>query len=121
VARSPLIIDTPIGRLYCIDLGGGAAMLMIESDGQAQTFPIDADEGKRLAQYLRPLGKPAGTTNASTKEALQELVNIYTSEEAAASSMSKAVYTAAHLGIPEGTVYTRLKRAKTLGMIPEDA
>lgn len=117
--RSPLIIDTPIGRLYCIDLGQGAAMLMIEQDGQAQTFPIDADEGRRLAQYLRPLGKPVGST-ALTKEVLQELLDAYNSDEAAAHDGSRAQYAAQQLGIPEGTVYKRLQRARALGLVPLD-
>lgn len=119
MARSPLIIDTPIGRLYAIDLGGGACMLMIEQDGQAQTFPIDSGEAKRLAQYLRPIGKPLGAST-TTAEDLQELVDLYTSDEASDHIGSKAQYVAQKLGLTEATVYTRLKRAKTLGLLPDD-
>lgn len=115
MARPPLIIDTPIGKLYAIDLGAGV-MLMIEQDGRAETFPMDETQAKHLGQYLRPLGRPVGATS---QEALQELVDIYTSDEAAAHK-SRAKYTAQVLGVPEGTVFTRLKRAKTLGMITDD-
>lgn len=90
-------------------------MLMIEQDGQAQTFPIDADEGRRLAQYLRPLGKPLGSVNAKPED-LDELARLYNSEEAAA-SRSKAGYLAQQLGVTEATIYKRLQRARQLGII----
>lgn len=94
-------------------------MLLIEQDGQAISLPLDADEAKKVGQYLRPLGKPVGSATASP-EALQDLVDLYTSEAAAAFKGPKAVYVAQQLGVTDATVYARLKRAKSLGMLADD-
>lgn len=96
-------------------------MLMIEQDGQATTFPVDSQEARRIATYLRagsPPGRPAGSPTL-TDEAMQEVVDAYNSPEAAAFNGAKARYVAQHLGITEPTVYARLKRARTAGLLSD--
>lgn len=117
MARSPLIIDTPIGRLYCIDLGSGASMLMIEQDGQAITFPIAADEARKVAQYLRPLGKPSGSASYG-EEDLKEAAAMYISDEAGEYS-SRMQYVADQLGLTRGQANSRLTRARQTGVLTQ--
>lgn len=125
MARSPLIIDTPIGRLYCIDLGGGACMLMIEQDGQAQTFPIAEDEARRIANYIRTglptmpgRGRPPGSATIDDEE-LKRVAELYTSEAAHAYEGNRASYVAEEMGLTQAQVYTRLTKARDRGYIGE--
>lgn len=117
MARPPLIIDTPMGRLYCIDLGGAAVMLMIEQDGQAQSFPLDNRQAWNLGQYLRPLGKPAGAPNL-TREHLQQVVDLYVSAEAGDYG-SRTLYVADQLGLSKGQANSRIAMARQRGMLTQ--
>src|SRR5262245_4263151 len=124
MARPPLIIDTPLGRLYCIDLGAGACMLMIEQDGSAVTFPVDSQEGKRIASYMRGannpsglMGRPQGGATISDED-MQEAVRLYTSPEADA-AVNRMQYTADQLGLTLGQVNSRITKAKKQGIMTQ--
>lgn len=128
MARPPLIFDTPVGKFYAIDMGGGLCALVIHGDDGAQSYPFDAAMALKLQAWLasggpkggpkrepkRSPGRPRGTPTVTNDE-LQQLVDTYTSEEAAASG-AKGRFTSQQLGITETQVYSRLTRAKDRGI-----
>lgn len=119
MARSPLIIDTPMGKLYCIDLGSGAAMLMIEQDGQAITFPIDSQEAKHIAGYLRgpALGRPVGT-QPITDDDVKEAAALYTSPDADAAP-NRLMYVVEQMGISKGRANSLIVKARQEGIMTQ--
>jgi hypothetical protein len=108
-----------MGRLFVMDLGGGAAMLVIEQDGEAMSYPLDGDEASRVSRWLstRSAGRPRGSVQPAPGSIDYEAVAaLYQSDEAGESG-DRMTYTAERLGISHTTTQGRVARAKELGLI----
>lgn len=121
MARSPLLIDTPVGRLYVMDLGFGSAMLMIEADGQAMNYPLGADEARQVARYLTGSTGPVKSSGRVartpvTDDEIKTAAELYQSDEAGAAG-NRQRYVAEQMGITFAQANGRLTTARKVGLL----
>jgi len=94
-------------------------MLMIEQDGQAITFPIDSQEAKGIANYLRgpsKAGRPVGGGDAITDEEVKEAAVLYQSAEADG-RRNRLSHVAEAMGISKGRANSLVIRGRKSGAI----
>ena len=113
MARSPLIFDTPVGKFYAIDMGGGLCALVIHSDDGAQSYPLDAAMCLRLQAWLAGGGKRG---RPSTTD-LQTVADLYQSDEAAGVKGGRVQFVADEMGITRGSANQKVQRAREAGYI----
>lgn len=46
------ILENLYGRVFALNIGGGACMLVIDKDGQNLSIPLDADQALNLGKFL---------------------------------------------------------------------
>ena len=102
-----------------MDLGGGAAMLVIEQEGEAMSYPLDGDEASRVARWLssRSAGRPRGIVQPPPSSIDYEAVAALYESDAAGEAGDRMTYTAEQLGVSRTTAGGRVARAKELGLI----
>lgn len=127
--RGPLIIESPMGRLYLLDLGGGASMLVIEQDGEAMSYPLDGKESSAVGLWLgaKAAGRsrPRQTVSRANAIDYEEVARLYESEEATQRAGLKGgggrtQYLADYYGVPVTTTRNWVTRARELGFITGD-
>ena len=110
-----------MGRLFVMDLGGGAAMLVVEQEGEAMSYPLDGDEASRVSRWLasRSAGRPRGSVQPAPGSIDYEAVAaLYQSDEAAEAGGDRTSYVAEQLGISRSTAGGRVAKARELGLVP---
>src|SRR4051794_22078373 len=111
MARRPLIFESPMGRLFLVDMGGGIASLCLDQDDGTLSYPLTAEEGAAIGQWFRP------RSNASRPSDIDysEVADLFNSDEAAAAG-DRTAYVAEQLGVARSTASYRIQKARTMGL-----
>lgn len=111
MARKPLILESPLGRLFLVDMGGGVASLCLDQDDGTLSYPLTVEEGEAIGKWFKGSparsGRPVGDF---TKEA-----ELFNSEEAAAAG-DRTAYVAEQLGLTRATATYRIQKARSAGL-----
>lgn len=110
MARRPLIFESPMGRLFLVDMGGGIASLCLDQDDGTLSYPLTAEEGAAIGQWFsrRNAGRPSGIDYS-------EVAELYNSDAAAAAG-DRTSYVAEQLGVPKTTAAYRIQKARAAGL-----
>lgn len=114
MARKPLIFESPMGRLFLVDMGGGIASLCLDQEDGTLSYPLTAEEGAAIGRWFRPLGGPRTGAGRPAMD-YTEVAELYNSDEAAQSG-DRTAYVAAQLGVTRATASYRIQQARKAGL-----
>ena len=114
MARSPLILDSPMGQLFLLELAPGVSALMIQQDGLSLSYPLDPDQASSIVAWLRGInpnlkGRPQTIDYQEVADAYNE------AKEQGVPNVRE--YMSRKLGITISTVNYRIGKARSAGLL----
>jgi hypothetical protein len=136
MSKGRLVVENGFGRVFAFAVGGGEALLVLESDGEALTVGLAPPEAIQLAAYLSEVAgdhealqqptvvhqpaQPSGLTAlpASREEPTLHQVAAAFNSVAGANHKpgGRTRYVAEHLGISANRAYYLVHKAREAGL-----